>query len=78
MLHHWGPSVPAGFVNPFWKTEKEAIELLARSKIAGAKVIRRSSDVILFEQHGKAYTAWLDDDGLTILRLDQGFVADFD
>jgi hypothetical protein len=65
------------FVNPFWKCEKEAVELLARNKIAGAKIIRREEDVILFEQLGKAYTAWLEPDGTTITRLDQGFIADF-
>jgi hypothetical protein len=74
----------AKFSNPFWKAERDAMDILTRNdiEVSEATIIRTGSEAILFAQGPKAarkaYTAWLEADGRKILRLDQGFPADYD
>lgn len=67
--------MPAKFVDPFWKQEQDALAILAKDGVKDAQIVRTGSEAVLYALKGKAFTAWLGDNG--IVRTDPGFPAEF-
>ena len=77
--------MPTQMVNPMWRCEEEARNLLRAAKILNAEIVRcdKLAGWILFVQtdgdleHKEAWTAWLADDRMSVIRVDAGFIAEF-
>jgi hypothetical protein len=69
--------MPGKLANPLQKVE-QAEALLVQNGVHKADVIRTGDPILFVEEDGTAWTAWLSADRRSILRLDRGFVADYE
>lgn len=76
--------MPVRLVDELAKVDREALALLATAKIAGQKVEKPTlwqvgPESILFscESHKGAFTAWKGGTPAKVVRVDEGFVAEF-
>lgn len=78
--------MPVRIVDELAKVDREALRLLADAKIAGQKIDQPtlwqvSPDAILFtlgeKPNRRPFTGWKGEMPVRVVRVDQGFVAEF-